>query len=164
MSNTALSVITSDPPEKWQEILADLITDPKELTEILQLDGDAGSDSQLAHSGLNRFSLKVPRPFAQRMRPGNWDDPLLRQVWPSQLEDEVDCSLSEDPLQERSLIRQEGCCKNIVVVSCLPQLLIVQCTVVIASGDTLTTRPTRRASNSGGKLWGRSIGTAASTR
>ena len=108
MSNAARSVITSDPPEKWQEILADLITDPKELTEILQLDSDAGCDSRLAHSGLNRFSLKVPRPFARRMRPGNWKDPLLRQVWPSELEDEVDCSLSEDPLQERSFNQARG--------------------------------------------------------
>ena len=108
MSNAALSVITSDPPEKWQEILADLITDPKELTEILQLDSNQGSDSLLAQSGLDRFSLKVPRPFARRMQPGNWDDPLLRQVWPSQLEDEVDSSLSEDPLQERSFNQAQG--------------------------------------------------------
>ncbi len=108
MSNAALSVISSDPPEKWQEILADLITDPKELTEILQLDSNQGSDSLLAQSGLDRFSLKVPRPFARRMQPGNWDDPLLRQVWPSQLEDEVDSSLSEDPLQERSFNQAQG--------------------------------------------------------
>ena len=108
MNNAALSVITSDPPEKWQEILADLITDPKELTEFLQLDSTAGSDSLLAQSGLNKFSLKVPRPFAQRMQPGNWDDPLLRQVWPSQLEDGVDCSLSEDPLQEKSFNQAKG--------------------------------------------------------
>ena len=108
MSNAALSVITSDPPEKWQEILADLITDPKELTEILQLDSNPSSDSLLAQSGLDRFSLKVPRPFARRMQPGNWNDPLLRQVWPSQLEDEVDSSLSEDPLQERSFNQAQG--------------------------------------------------------
>ena len=143
MSNAALSVITSDPPEKWQEILADLITDPKELTQILQLDGDVGPASRLAHSGLNRFSLKVPRPFAQRMRPGNWNDPLLRQVWPSQLEDEVDCTLSETLCKKEPSIRQQDCCKNIAVVSCLPQHRTVQCTVVIASGDTLTTRLTR---------------------
>lgn len=108
MSNAALSVISSDPPEKWQEILADLITDPKELTEILQLDSNPSSDSLLAQSGLDRFSLKVPRPFARRMQPGNWNDPLLRQVWPSQLEDEVDSSLSEDPLQERSFNQAQG--------------------------------------------------------
>ena len=108
MSNAALSVITSDSPEKWQEILADLITDPKELTEILQLESTGSVNSRLALSGLSEFSLKVPRPFAQRMQPGNWSDPLLRQVWPSQLEDEVDCSLSEDPLQEKSFNQATG--------------------------------------------------------
>ena len=108
MSNPALSVITSDLPEKWQEILADLITDPKELTQILQLESAGGAQRRLAQSGLNAFSLKVPRPFVQRMQPGNWNDPLLRQVWPSQLEDDADCSLSEDPLQEKTFNQAEG--------------------------------------------------------
>ena len=38
-------------------------------------------------------------------------------------------------------------------MSCLLPRLIVQYTAVIASGDILTTRPTRRESSSGRKLW-----------
>jgi|TARA_B100000959_G_scaffold44366_2_gene44826 L-lysine 2,3-aminomutase len=45
MNQAALSIthfpqptIRSDLPEKWQQILSDLITDPKELVQLLELD------------------------------------------------------------------------------------------------------------------------------
>ena len=112
MSNAALSVITSDPPEKWQEILADLITDSKELTEILQLDSNPGSDSLLAQSGLDRFSLKVPKPFAQRMQTGNWNDPLLRQVCRASWRTRWILRSVKIPCRKEVSIRHKDCCKN----------------------------------------------------
>ena len=97
MSIPALSVIKSDQPEKWQQILSDLITDPKELLAILRLDPAADPLAAVSVKGLAQFPLKVPRPFAARMQAGNWDDPLLRQVWPSRLEDAENPNLSTDP-------------------------------------------------------------------
>ena len=54
--------------EKWQQILADLITDPKELMHILELDPDKFN---LSDQVLQAFPLKVPRPFLSRIEKGN---------------------------------------------------------------------------------------------
>jgi EF-P beta-lysylation protein EpmB len=105
VNEPVLSLIQSDHPEKWQEILADLITEPKALAEILQLDlakcppGLAAADA---------FPMKVPRPFVQRMEVDNWQDPLLRQVWPSIDEELPDPSLQTDPLQEAQFNIEAG--------------------------------------------------------
>ncbi len=97
MPDSALQLIHSDTAEKWQQILADLITEPKELLEILALDP---AQNPLGEEGLSSFALKVPRPFVARMQKGNWQDPLLRQVWPDRLEAVRDPALVQDPLQE----------------------------------------------------------------
>lgn len=98
MKASALQLIQSDRPEKWQQILADLITDPKELLEILQLDPGGNPLSDQAHLD---FPLKVPRPFAARIRKGDWQDPLLRQIWPAGDEAQPGPDLVNDPLQEQ---------------------------------------------------------------
>ena len=97
MNDSALRLVPSDMPEKWQQILSDLITEPKELVEILGLD-PAEKPPEL--TALRQFPLKVPRPFANRMRAGDWDDPLLRQVWPAAEEALADPALNTDPLGE----------------------------------------------------------------
>ena len=59
----------------WQEQLADLITDPVELLQLLQIDAvRAGYDP----AALRNFPLRVTRCYAARMQVGNADDPLLR--------------------------------------------------------------------------------------
>ena len=85
MTNRVLSIIKSDLPEKWQQILSDLITDPKELSQILELDP---GDHRVSDVAINQFPLKVPRSFVGQIVKGNWEDPLLRQIWPSTLEEE----------------------------------------------------------------------------
>lgn len=89
---------TSQPVEKWQDSLSDLITDPRELAEFLHLDQriDPAGEQALA-----QFPLKVPRAFAERMEKGNWRDPLLRQVWPSFVEERPEPGFVADPLRER---------------------------------------------------------------
>jgi len=90
----------TEAPEKWQQILADLLTDPKELLNFLQLDpAEIKLDPQI----LSDFPLKVPRPYLARIEKGNWRDPLLRQVLP--LNQELPRGLdgtSRDPLGESS--------------------------------------------------------------
>jgi EF-P beta-lysylation protein EpmB len=105
MHTTALKLIDSDLPEKWQEILSDLITDPKELLQFLELDE---TKLALGSDALDQFSLKVPRPFARRMRKGDWNDPLLRQVWPDLLEELSGPGNSFDPLSERDFNPIQG--------------------------------------------------------
>lgn len=105
MIKPVLSIIESDRPEKWQEILADLISEPKELVEFLGLDPEARPSSLAACTD---FPMKVPKPFAARMMRGNWNDPLLKQVWPDIAEELKDDSLVADPLQEAQFNRQPG--------------------------------------------------------
>jgi L-lysine 2,3-aminomutase len=96
MSQYPLTVIQSDMPEKWQKILSDLVTDPKELVQILGLDPTQAP----AQDAIDEFPLKVPRPFVARMERGNWQDPLLLQVWPSMQEQQRHTDFVNDPLAE----------------------------------------------------------------
>ena len=63
----------------WQQVLAQAITDPRELLAAVGLsDEDLPQALQAAQS----FALRVPRGFVRRMRYGDANDPLLRQVLP----------------------------------------------------------------------------------
>ena len=97
MTNQVVSLIQSDRAETWQEILSDLITDPQELLRILELDADT---SPFSLEALAQFPLKAPRPFVERIEKGNWQDPLLRQIWPSAFEETQTEGFVADPLNE----------------------------------------------------------------
>jgi EF-P beta-lysylation protein EpmB len=64
-------------PPRWQRELASAIRDPAELLACLGLEG-----GQLRLPTAQDFPLRVPRGFVARMRHGDADDPLLRQVLP----------------------------------------------------------------------------------
>ncbi|MFA0811415.1 EF-P beta-lysylation protein EpmB [Microbulbifer epialgicus] len=82
---------------RWQDELADLVTDPDELIRLLQLD-----PAQLpqALSASKQFTLRVPRPFIKRMRHSDPADPILLQVLPGAAELETVEGFSADPLKE----------------------------------------------------------------
>ncbi|CDI02702.1 putative aminomutase [Candidatus Competibacter denitrificans Run_A_D11] len=61
----------------WQRELAQAIRDPAELLQELALDS-----ALLPIVWPTQFPLRVPRGFVAKMRKGDPDDPLLRQVWP----------------------------------------------------------------------------------
>jgi EF-P beta-lysylation protein EpmB len=88
----------STSKQLWQEALSDLITDPKELLDILELDPSLLSAAREAAS---KFPLKVTRPFVARMEKGNPYDPLLKQVLPLGIELSLIPGYSVDPLQEK---------------------------------------------------------------
>ncbi|SDR81282.1 L-lysine 2,3-aminomutase [Halopseudomonas xinjiangensis] len=73
--------VSSAPVESvsWQSLLAGSITDPAELLRRLGLSEDLLAPA-IAASG--SFALRVPEPYLSRMRPGDPNDPLLRQVLP----------------------------------------------------------------------------------
>ena len=83
----------------WQDSLADLITDPYELLELLELDAQ---QVQLSSAALREFPLRLPRVFAARMQKGNPHDPLLLQVLPQNDEETQSSGFSFAPLQEKS--------------------------------------------------------------
>ena len=99
MGNQVTSLIRSDRSLNWQDQLSDLITDPEELLDLLQLDPEACPYSLEA---LSQFPLKAPRPFVERIERGNWHDPLLKQIWPAQEEQSKTESFVADPLDEQN--------------------------------------------------------------
>lgn len=90
----------------WQSQLSDLITDPKELLQILQLSPDQLLSGALLAS--QAFKLRVPRAFVSRMQLGNPLDPLLLQVLPHHLELEDHPGFVTDPLGEEQANQQPG--------------------------------------------------------
>lgn len=81
----------------WQDELNNLIRCPDELFELLQL--PKGGLEQ-ARQACKDFPLRVPRPYASRIQPGNIHDPLLQQVLPIGAELQVVPGYSHDPLEE----------------------------------------------------------------
>ncbi len=92
--------------QHWQTQLSDLVTDPSELLDILQL-----SKSQLLSGAIlatEQFKLRVPRAFVQKMEIGNAFDPLLLQVLPHHLELEDHAGFITDPLGEEAANQLPG--------------------------------------------------------
>lgn len=83
--------------QPWQQAMSDLITDPHELLQILQLDP---SLLPAAKSAVQLFPLRVPRSFVGRIEKGNVNDPLLKQVLPLGAELQEVAGYTNDPLQE----------------------------------------------------------------
>lgn len=67
------------PRADWKRLWREAIRDPRELLDLLDLGGRVAG---LSEDAAAQFPLRVPRGFAARMRPGDPDDPLLRQVLP----------------------------------------------------------------------------------
>jgi EF-P beta-lysylation protein EpmB len=74
------------PPVRWQQLWREAVRDPAELLEMLGLPGLA---RRVSAAAMAQFPLRVPRGFVARMRHGDPDDPLLRQVLPLDDEDRV---------------------------------------------------------------------------
>lgn len=83
--------------QNWQKELASGFTDPFSLLSYLDLDpSDFGSHAEARRL----FPMRVPRFFASLMEKGNWQDPLLLQVLPSNQEFLTAQGFSQDPLEE----------------------------------------------------------------
>jgi EF-P beta-lysylation protein EpmB len=85
--------------------MASAITDPRKLVAELGL--DPGLVSAAVAAG-NDFRLRVPRSYLSRIRPGDPNDPLLRQVLPLEAELADAADYTADPLGERAAVRAPG--------------------------------------------------------
>ncbi len=89
----------------WQRELSLAITKPDALISALGLDPALLAG---AHAGARAFGLRVTPGFLARMRRGDVNDPLLRQVLPLDAEIGEHSGYVADPLQERGYTRAPG--------------------------------------------------------
>ena len=75
---------SSTAQPRWQQLWREAVRDPRELLALLGLDPAMLDVSDAAAA---QFALRVPRGFVAKMRHGDPNDPLLRQVLP--LNDEM---------------------------------------------------------------------------
>jgi EF-P beta-lysylation protein EpmB len=86
----------------WQRDLSRAITDPAQLLTELELDPGLAAPARAASSA---FGLRVTRSYLARIRRGDRDDPLLRQVLPRAEELIESPGYGPDPLQEHEATR-----------------------------------------------------------
>ncbi len=106
----------------WQHLLAQAIRDPETLINYLELPKKKLSSTYQAHE---KHKLLVPLSYAEKIKKGCWDDPLLKQILPVKEETfevkgysadpvgDLDASLSAGILQKyhgRALIITTGVC------------------------------------------------------
>lgn len=85
--------------EPWQAALSQLITDPKDLFRLLEINDAVMLDA--AYRAANIFPLRVTHSFLSRMEKGNVNDPLLKQVLPLGIELQTHDGYKQDPLEEK---------------------------------------------------------------
>ncbi len=87
----------------WQKELANVVTDPKKLLEMLEIDP---SEYAQHFEARKLFPVRVPVPFIQKMVKGNIHDPLLKQVMPLNEEFSDSNGYLTDPLEEHDTVAE----------------------------------------------------------
>ncbi|AMK75714.1 MULTISPECIES: EF-P beta-lysylation protein EpmB [Methylomonas] len=88
----------------WQQALADAFTSVEALCEYLNIP----TDSVALLPDFKAFPLRVPRGFADCIRRGDVNDPLLRQVLPTQDELKDYPGYSHDPVGDLAAVAEAG--------------------------------------------------------
>ncbi|MCK5817745.1 MAG: EF-P beta-lysylation protein EpmB [Psychromonas sp.] len=88
---------TTEQSASWQKELANAIKNPEKLLELLNISNNSRLLSNIARK---QFPLIVPLPFISKMKIGDINDPLLKQVLPIKSEELVHKDYFIDPLQE----------------------------------------------------------------
>ncbi len=85
----------------WQKELAKSYTDPEKLLSYLDISNEG---LKSGFSARKLFPLRAPRPFVARMKKGDVNDPLLKQVITDSDEFKQVLGFSPDPLQEHEAV------------------------------------------------------------
>src|SRR4051812_39371380 len=96
---------TSASSNSTSDSLNQTITKPEALLAALGLDAQRLPAARAANEV---FALRVPAPFLARIKPGDPDDPLLRQVLPAAAELDEQPGYGADPLEESAARRAPG--------------------------------------------------------
>jgi EF-P beta-lysylation protein EpmB len=99
------SVLSWQRSLTWQQLQANAIRDPAVLWARLALPVELLPAAQLA---AQTFALRVPEPYLARIRPGNVNDPLLRQVLPLMEETHVVTGFVADPVGDQAAMLAPG--------------------------------------------------------
>ncbi|MEY8205996.1 MAG: EF-P beta-lysylation protein EpmB [Bermanella sp.] len=70
---------SSKQTSTWQQQLADVVSGAEQLAQALALPASYVQAAQTASEG---FAIRVPKAFLARIKKGDVNDPLLRQIWP----------------------------------------------------------------------------------
>ena len=92
-------------PARWQMELRQAISSLEELCRSLALAPERIAGASIA---CREFPLRVPRGFVARMRRGDPDDPLLRQVLPLLDEQRIMPGFMQDPVADRAAETRPG--------------------------------------------------------
>ena len=93
------------PKEAWQVALSSAIRDPKELLHYLGLSDGNSLRRCYKPEG---FKMLVPRSYVDRMKKGDWNDPLLRQVLPLSEEADAVVGFHTDPVGDLHAMASPG--------------------------------------------------------
>lgn len=102
---TSIPVRPRSQRADWQRELAAAIRVPRELCQRLRLPDTLVEPAERA---AEQFPLLVPESFLARMRPGDPDDPLLRQVLPLGCETVDTPGFVADPVDDAAAHRAPG--------------------------------------------------------
>lgn len=89
------SVRISNSTDDWNVLLTKAFRDPLKLLESLALDSQEFLDQVDTES---KFKMLVPLSYAAKMKKGDWNDPLLRQVLPLKSEKDDVKGFVSDPV------------------------------------------------------------------
>ncbi|WP_448214203.1 EF-P beta-lysylation protein EpmB [Colwellia sp. MEBiC06753] len=87
----------------WQKELANVVTDPNELLNLLKINP---AQYQQHFAARKLFPVRVPRPYLSRINIGDINDPLLKQVMPLNAEFDENLGFSADPLEEHNTVAE----------------------------------------------------------
>ncbi|ADJ27455.1 EF-P beta-lysylation protein EpmB [Nitrosococcus watsonii] len=89
----------------WQTALSQAVRNPQELLVLTGLD----THPQIASETTRRqFPLRVPRSYIARMKKGDPNDPLFRQVFPLHAEDQISPGFNTDPVGDLAAMPAPG--------------------------------------------------------
>lgn len=105
ITRSELGVQTINAIDCWQSQLTSAITSPKQLLTMLKLDT---SLLPAAFEASQNFKLKAPLSYVKRIKQGDINDPLLKQILPIDAECLEVGGYGKDPLQEWSQNPTDG--------------------------------------------------------
>lgn len=103
-NQTKITIQSMKTNNQWQQALATAVRDPLVLVDLLQLPPLPA----LSLAAAEQFSLLVPHSYLQRIRLGDWHDPLLRQVLPMSDELQLVDGFGIDPVGDSAAMVAEG--------------------------------------------------------